>query len=56
VIADLDALLARYGGTGAEARKDQLSHAFLDAELEQLYAMARIIRLSSCSSRPFSST
>ena len=43
VIADLDALLARYGGTGAEARKDQLSHAFLDAELEQLYAMARII-------------
>jgi putative ABC transport system permease protein len=25
------------------ARKDQLSHAFLDAELEQLYAMATII-------------
>jgi putative ABC transport system permease protein len=43
VIANLDALLARYGGAGAEARKDQLSHAFLDAELEQLYAMARII-------------
>jgi putative ABC transport system permease protein len=43
VIADLDTLLARYGSTGAEARKDQLSHAFLDAELEQLYAMARII-------------
>jgi putative ABC transport system permease protein len=42
-IAELDALLARYGSTGAEARKDQVSHAFLDAELEQLYAMARII-------------
>jgi putative ABC transport system permease protein len=43
VIAELDAMLARYGGTGAAARKDQLSHAFLDAELEQLYAMARVI-------------
>jgi putative ABC transport system permease protein len=43
VIAELDALLARYGSTGAEPRKDQLSHAFLDAELEQLRAMASVI-------------
>ena len=43
VIASLDALLARYGSTGAQARKDQMSHAFLDAELKQLNAMARII-------------
>jgi putative ABC transport system permease protein len=43
VIAELDALLARYGSTGADPRKDQLSHAFLDAELEQLRAMASVI-------------
>jgi len=43
VMARLDALLARYGGTGAETRRDQLSHAFLDAELRQLYALARVI-------------
>jgi putative ABC transport system permease protein len=39
----LDRLLARYGGTGAYGRKDQLSHAFLDAELQQLDAMRRVI-------------
>jgi putative ABC transport system permease protein len=33
-IKQVDDLLARYGGTGALARKDQLSHAFLDAELQ----------------------
>lgn len=43
VIDRLDGLTARFGGTGAIARKDQLSHAFLDAELNQLQALARII-------------
>jgi putative ABC transport system permease protein len=42
VIERLDALLARYGGLGAFARKDQTSHAFLDAELMQLEAMGRV--------------
>ncbi|WP_172331023.1 FtsX-like permease family protein [Mangrovicoccus sp. HB161399] len=43
VIEALDPLLARYGGTGAIARRDQTSHAFLDAELTQLGAMARVL-------------
>jgi len=43
VIDALDDLLARYGGTGAITRKDQQSHAFLDAELEQLRAFGRIL-------------
>lgn len=43
VIDALDGLLARYGGTGAIGRKDQQSHAFLDAELEQLKAFGRIL-------------
>lgn len=43
VIEKLDRLLARYGGTGAYGRKDQLSHAFLDAELKQLDALRRVI-------------
>ncbi|WP_138466570.1 ABC transporter permease [Poseidonocella sp. HB161398] len=43
VIAALDGLLARYGGTGAIGRADQMSHAFLDAELRQLGAMARVL-------------
>ncbi len=43
VIARVDQLLARYGGTGAYGRTDQISHAFLDAELKQLAALARII-------------
>jgi putative ABC transport system permease protein len=42
VIARLDALLTRYGGRGAYARRDQTSHAFLDAELKQLEAMSRV--------------
>ncbi len=33
----------RYGGMGAIGRADQLSHAFLDAELKQLEAMAQVI-------------
>lgn len=43
VIAVLDQLLDRYGGRGAYPRKDQQSHAFLDAELNQLRAMSRIL-------------
>lgn len=43
VIERIDALLERYGGRGAYGRKDQQSHAFLDAELKQLEAMARIL-------------
>lgn len=42
-IEDIDALLSRYGGLGAYGRKDQTSHAFLDAELQQLQAMSRIL-------------
>lgn len=42
VIERLDILLAPYGGTGAIARKDQVSHAFLDGELDELGVMARI--------------
>ena len=43
VIEALDRLLEPYGGTGAYARKDQLSNAFLDSELVQLKGMAEII-------------
>lgn len=39
----LDALLERYGGRGAHGRADQQSHAFLDAELEQLQAMSAVL-------------
>jgi len=43
VIERLDAILARYGGLGAYGRRDQTSHAFLDAELAQLKAISRIL-------------
>jgi putative ABC transport system permease protein len=43
VIAQLDRLLARYGGIGAYGREDQLSNWFLMNELEQLAAIARIL-------------
>ena len=43
VIEDLDRLTARYGGVGASPRADQISHAFLDAELRQLSAMAKVL-------------
>jgi putative ABC transport system permease protein len=43
VIERADHLLARYGGRGAHGRKDQMSHAFLDAELKQLKAMASVL-------------
>lgn len=42
VIARLDPLLERYGGLGAIARKDQLSHKFLSAEFNQLKTMAKV--------------
>ncbi len=43
VIARLDRLLKPYGGRGAYTRVEQTSNAFIDAELTQLNAMARII-------------
>lgn len=43
VIEVLDRLTAPYGGTGAAPRKDQISHAFLDAELKQLSAMVKVL-------------
>jgi putative ABC transport system permease protein len=43
VIDRVDRLLERYGGTGASGRKDQTSHAFLDAEMKQLTALARVM-------------
>ncbi|MCB1496273.1 MAG: FtsX-like permease family protein [Bauldia sp.] len=43
VIEAIDDLLEPYGGTGAVARKDQVSNAFLQGELDQLQGMARII-------------
>lgn len=43
VIAEVDRLTAPYGGTGATGRADQMSHAFLDAELKQLGAMVRVL-------------
>jgi putative ABC transport system permease protein len=43
VIERLDAMLTRYGGLGAYGRRDQISHAFLDAELKQLLAISRIL-------------
>lgn len=43
VVERLDAVLAPYGGAGATGRKDQMSHAFLDAELLQLRNMGRLL-------------
>lgn len=43
VIDALDAILTRYGRTAAYGRADQLSHAFLDAELRQLNALRRVM-------------
>ncbi len=40
---EIDNLLKAFGGTGAYGRRDQISHAILDSELEQLEAMARVI-------------
>ncbi len=43
VIEAVDRLTAPYGGIGATGREDQISHAFLDAELRQLSAMVKIL-------------
>ncbi len=43
VIDELDTLLESYGGQGAYGRKDQMSHAFIDAELQSLQVMERVL-------------
>ena len=43
VIKALDRLTAPYGGVGATGRTEQISHAFLDAELMQLSAMVKVV-------------
>jgi putative ABC transport system permease protein len=43
VIEAIDRLTAPYGGVGASGRKDQVSHAFLDAELKQMSAMVKVL-------------
>jgi putative ABC transport system permease protein len=42
VIDRVDDLLRPYGGLGAYARKDQISHRFLTQELDQLATLARL--------------
>jgi putative ABC transport system permease protein len=39
VIAGIDSVLARYGGRGAIARRDQISHRVVENELSQLLVM-----------------
>jgi len=43
VVSGMDALLARYGGIGAYARRDQISNWFLMNEIEQLKSLASIL-------------
>lgn len=43
VIADVDELLAPYGGIGAVPLEEQMSDKFLTAEMDQLAVMARIL-------------
>ena len=43
VIRRLDQLLDGYGGVGAYARQDQLSHAFMDSEFQQLRNLASVL-------------
>ncbi|WP_287305003.1 ABC transporter permease, partial [Mesorhizobium sp.] len=43
VTTRLDALLDRYGGRAAYGRKDQISHAWLDHELDMLNNMSRTL-------------
>jgi len=43
VVEALDDILKPFGGSGAYDRSDQISHAFLDAELKQLKGMAKIL-------------
>lgn len=42
VIDQVDELLKPYGGLGADARKDQRSHRFLNQELQQLATLASL--------------
>lgn len=42
VIADIDRVLAKYGGIGAVGRADQPSHRYLSEEFRQLRTMARL--------------
>jgi putative ABC transport system permease protein len=42
VIGRVDSVLARYGGLGAYARRDQFSHRYLSEEFRQLQAMATV--------------
>src|SRR6185295_8077385 len=42
---EIDRRLARYGGDGAYARKDQLSHRIVTQELSQLSALAGMVPL-----------
>ncbi|MFN3751736.1 MAG: ABC transporter permease [Thiobacillus sp.] len=42
VIDRVDAVLGRYGGTGAYGRRDQFSNRFLDEEMKQLQTMATV--------------
>jgi len=43
IIDALDRITAPYGGGGATGRRDQTSHAFLEAELQQLSAMVKVL-------------
>lgn len=43
IVQRLDTMLDRYGGTGAYARKDQISNWFLMSEIAQLATMAKLL-------------
>ena len=43
VIRQIDLILSPYGGTGAYFRKDQISNAFLQGELDQLSTMVKVV-------------
>lgn len=43
VIRSIDTLLERYGGAGAYAREDHISHAFLEGELDQLGILSQTV-------------
>ncbi|NBB83209.1 MAG: FtsX-like permease family protein [Alphaproteobacteria bacterium] len=45
VIDALDQVLAPYGGAGAHGRRDQISHAFIESEMDQLRSMGRTVPL-----------
>jgi putative ABC transport system permease protein len=43
ILQELDLVLKRYGGEGSYTREDQISHAFLNAELNQLKTMSSFL-------------